>query len=172
MLKKIKKRLLHTGKLTLATLLLMSSNQTTIFAGSYSHNYQQALKLSNSHNLEISSQHIANSNVSGQYSVKVYSAEKPKLISAVTRQLAGSITDVIVEDINDDNLPDIVVMMEDYSHGKQYLVIDTFSFDGKNMLWKQQLPKGFISVQTDSYLKRHQIPNEMPRNTATALLNR
>ena len=170
MTKKIKKKLLQGIKLSLAALLLISSNQTTSFAGSYSHNYQQTLSLSNNHNIQVTSQYTNTDKSSGHYSVKVYSAEKPKLISAITRQLTGVITDVLVEDINDDTQPDVVVMMEDYSHGKQYLVIDTFSFDGKKMLWKQQLPKGFISVQADSYLKDYQIPTELSRNTATALL--
>ena len=171
MFKKIRNKILQGVKLLLTVLLFVSSNQTTSFAGSYSQNYKQSLNLSDTHSVEISTQPRESSKSSGHYSLKIYSMGKPKLISATRRELSGSITDVLIEDINDDMHPDIVVMMEDYSRGRQYLVIDTFSFDGKNILWKQQLPKGFISVKTGSYLKRHQIPNGMTRNTATALLD-
>lgn len=170
MSKEIKNKLLQSGKLALAALLLISSNQTASFASGYTNDFQEELSLSKQHTLKISSLHNNKADPSGHYSVKIYSANKPKLISAITRQLTGSITDVMVEDINDDAQPDIIVMMESYSRGKQYLVIDTFSFDGKEMVWKQQLPENFISVKTNSYLKNHQIPNKISRNTATALL--
>lgn len=88
----------------------------------------------------------------------------------MTRPLSGHISDILIEDINDDNQLEIVVMMEEDSAGKQYLMIDTFSFDGENMTWKQQLPSGFISVQNDIYLKRHEIPNNISRSTAAVLL--
>lgn len=169
MTKRIRKKLLQGIKLSLTTLLLMSSNQTTSFADSYPNNFQQTLNLSNDHTIQIKTQYTDASTYSGQYSVKVYTSEKPKLISAMTRQLTGEITEVLVEDIDDNLQPDIVVMMEDYHRGRQYFVIDTFSFDGKNMVWEQQLPKSFISVQANSYLKSHQIPNKLARKTATAL---
>lgn len=163
-------RLAQGLKLIATALLLISSNQTALFAGNSLHSFQQKLALSEQYTADISSQISNNPSSSKQYSVKIYDSETPKLISAMTRPLSGHISDILIEDINDDNQLEIVVMMEEDSAGKQYLMIDTFSFDGENMTWKQQLPSGFISVQNDIYLKRHEIPNNISRSTAAVLL--
>ena len=157
-------------KLVSTALLLISSNQTALYAGNSLHSFQQKLILSEHYTVDVSSQVSNTPTSSKQYSVKIYDAKTPKLISAMTRPLSGHISDILVEDINDDKQPEVVVLMEEDSAGKQYLMIDTFSFDGESMVWKQQLPTGFISVQDDIYLKRHEIPNGMSRSTATVLI--
>jgi hypothetical protein len=49
---------------------------------------------------------------------------------------------------------------------KKYLMIDAFSFNGKNILRKQKLPNSFVSVQANSYLNKHEVPSNMARSTA------
>ncbi len=172
MTKETKNRFTQGSRLLVMTLLLASSNQTASFAASHPHSYRQEISLSDEYTVEVISQSNNSLDTAEQYHIKVYTKNTPKLISAMSRPMVGQITEVVVEDINNDDQADVVVMMESSSaNNKRYLMIDTFSFNGKNMVWKQQLPKGLISVKTNSYLKQHEIPNELPRKTATVLLN-
>ena len=172
MLKETQTRLSQGLKVLATTLLLISSNQTASSAGNISHNFQKELKLSEQYRVDVSLQSDQSTSSSEQYSIRVYNAKTPKLISAITRPLTGHISDIIVEDINDDKLPEVLVMMEKSSQNKQYLMIDTFSFNGRNMIWKQHLPKGFVGVKSGTYLKKHEVPSNLHRNTATVLLDR
>jgi hypothetical protein len=101
-----------------------------------------------------------------QYSIKAYSTDAPKLLSAITRPLEGHILEVIIEDINDDQQQEVVVIMESHKASTPFLMLDTYSFDGKNMLWKQKLPSNLLSSNMHTYLETHEIPSNIPRNTA------
>jgi hypothetical protein len=98
------------------------------------------------------------------------SKHSPQLISAITRPLAGHIVEVIIEDINNDQQKEIVVIMESAKTDKPFLMLDTYSFNGKKMLWKQELPDNLLSSNMRTYLDHHEIPNNLPRNTATVSL--
>ena len=173
MTKEIKNRFIQGLSLSLMALLLMSSNQTSSFASIHPFKYQKTLPVSKQYSVEISSQNFYEDGSPNQYHIQIYTRNKPKkLITAITRPMSGYISDVIVEDIDDDQMQDIVVMSEDMKNNKNYLMIDTFSFDGKHMIWKQQLPSTLITVNAHSYLSPHEIPNDLPRKTATLLLEK
>ena len=173
MSKETKNRFTQGSQLLVMALLLVSSNQTASLAASHPHSYQQKFSLSEKYTVEIASQNDSSLNATGQYQIKVHTKEKiPRLLSAMSRAMAGKITEVTVEDIDNDAQMDVVVMMESNNiNDKRYLMIDTFSFNGKEIIWRQQLPEGMLSVQTQSYLKPHEIPNKLPRKTATMRLN-
>ncbi len=171
MTRAIKNKFMQSLKLSLMILLLVSSNQTSSFASIYPFKYQKTLAISEQHFVEVSSQNFYEDKSPNQYNIQIYTREKPKkLITAMTRPMSGHITDVIIEDINDDQVQDIIVMSEDTTNNKNYLMIDLFSFNGKHMTWKQHLPSTLITV--NSHLLRHKTPNELPRKTAIISLDK
>jgi len=156
-------------RLSLAALLLLSSNQTTSFANNITHDYQQSLKFSTNYRIEILAQshgHLV-SEVAKQYSVQAYSTQQsPQLLSAITRPLDGFIVDVILDDINNDQNKEIVVLIESNQADKSYLLLDAYSFDGKKIIWNKELPKSLLSYNMHTYLNKHEVPSDLPRNTA------
>jgi len=164
-------------RMPIMALLLISSNQTTSFAGNKVHNFQQTLHFSENFKIEVVSQNNnKQSSVDGQqYSIKAYSTgikdRSPQLISAITRPLEGHILEVVIEDINNDQQKDIVVIMESKKTEKPFLMLDTYSFNGKKMLWKHGLPENLLSSSMNTYLDSHEIPSNLPRNTATVSLS-
>lgn len=159
-------------RMFIMALLLISSNQTTSFAGNKLQNFQQTLQFSPHATIEVVSQNNnKQSSVDGQqYTIKAYSTRvanhSPQLISAITRPLQGHILEVLIEDINNDQQKEIVVIMESQQTDKPFLMLDTYSFNGKKMLWKQKLPKNLLSSSMHTYLDSHEVPSSLPRNTA------
>ena len=174
MTKEVKNRFIQGLSLSLMALLLMSSNQTSSFASIHPFKYQKTVAISKQYLVEVSSQTPYETRDSNnQYHIKIYTQLPSKaLITAMTRPMSGRISDVIVEDIDDDQMQDIVIMSEDMKNNKNYLMIDTFSFDGKHMIWKQQLPSTLITVNAHPFLSPHEIPNDLPRKTATLLVEK
>lgn len=164
-------------RMSIMALLLISSNQTTSFAGNKVHNFQHTQAFSSNAKIEVVSQNNnKQSSVDGQqYSIKAYSTgiknRSPQLIAAITRPLKGHILEVIIEDIDNDQQQDIVVIMESKKTEKPFLMLDTYSFNGKKMLWKHSLPDNLLSNNMNTYLDSHEIPSDLPRNTATVSLN-
>ena len=168
----IQHRYIHYLRLSVAALLLINSNQTTSFASSNIHNFHRVIAFSTQYKIEIVSQnnHHQTGTEAEQYSIKAYSTKVPKLLSAITRPLEGHILEVVIEDINNDQQQEVVVIMESDTANKPFLMLDTYSFDGKNMLWKQTLPSNLLSSNMHTYLETHEIPSNVPRNTAMVLL--
>ena len=162
-------------RIIIMVLLLISSNQTTSVASNKTHDFQQMFHFSAQSKIEIIAQNNnKQSGVDGQqYSITAYSIEKnhsSQLISAITRPLKGRILEVLIEDINDDQQKEIVVIMESEGTDKPFLMLDTYSFNGKKMLWKQKLSKNLLSSHMHTYLENHEVPSSLPRNTATVSL--
>ena len=164
-------------RISITALLLISSNQTTSFAGNKVHDFEQTLHFSDQHKIEVVSQNNnKQSSVDAlQYSIKAYTKatpnHRPELLSAITRPLEGHILEVLIEDIDNDQQKDIVVIMESHKNDKSFLMLDTYSFNGKKMLWKKNLPDTLLSSNMRTYLGKHEIPSNLPRNTATVSLS-